>query len=80
MPTGLDMYFTVSVASAGTGEVREQDLLPGGSKRLVTEENKHQYVQLLVEWCVKEEQDQRETRRRKGGGGGGGGGAGAGAC
>lgn len=34
-------------------QVREQDLLPDGSKRLVTEDNKHRYVQLLVEWYVR---------------------------
>eukprot|EP00750_Incisomonas_marina_P013860 INCI17556.5.p1 GENE.INCI17556.5~~INCI17556.5.p1 ORF type:complete len:1057 (-),score=145.00 INCI17556.5:2555-5311(-) len=51
---GLDMYFTVSVNSSGhepgSPSVREQNLLPEGSSRLVTEDNKHRYVQLLVEW------------------------------
>ena len=48
------MFFTVTVSrsnpKSGATEIREQDLLPGGSERLVTEQNKSRYVQLLVEW------------------------------
>jgi len=44
---GMELYFTVE--EEALGESKEKDLKPGGSKILVTEENKKEYVQLVVE-------------------------------
>uniref|UniRef100_A0A4W3GQ96 E3 ubiquitin-protein ligase n=1 Tax=Callorhinchus milii TaxID=7868 RepID=A0A4W3GQ96_CALMI len=44
----LEMYF--SVDKDILGEIRTQELKPGGNNLLVTEENKEEYIGLVAEW------------------------------
>ncbi|CAK8678232.1 unnamed protein product [Clavelina lepadiformis] len=47
-PTGLDLYFTVDEELFGQMKVNE--LKPGGSDIQVTDENKREYIQLVIKW------------------------------
>lgn len=44
----LEMFFTVD--HEVFGELKSYDLKPDGSEVPVTEENKHEYIQLMTEW------------------------------
>ena len=48
MECGLELFFTVD--HEVFGELKSYDLKPGGSDIAVTEENKHEYIQLMTEW------------------------------
>jgi len=45
---GLEMFFSVDFELLG--EIKPQDLKPGGADILVTEENKEEYLDLVTEW------------------------------
>ena len=45
---GLELFYTVD--NEIFGELKSYDLKPGGADIQVTEENKMEYIQLMVEW------------------------------
>lgn len=47
-PADLDLYFVVSEEILG--ELREHELKPGGQQILVTEENKQEYIDLVINY------------------------------
>lgn len=47
---GLEMYFTQD--QENFGEIQAVDLVPGGADKLVTEENKQEYIKWVCPWCL----------------------------
>lgn len=48
----LDLYFTVNEEIFGHNKVIERELKPNGHNILVTEENKQEYVDLMIKWKI----------------------------
>merc|ERR1712014_478282 len=57
----IDLGMTFTVTEDNFGKIRDVDLKPNGSEIEVTEANKHEYVELVVNWRflkgVKEQTD-----------------------
>merc|ERR1712136_69867 len=59
-PQDLDLYFTVDEELFGT--TKETELKPGGSEIQVTNQNKREYIQLVIKWrFVSRVQDQMKS-------------------
>ena len=63
---GLEMFFSVDYELLG--EIKSHELKPGGEKIQVTEENKEEYLELVVAWRISrgiEEQTKVHQKLRK---------------
>lgn len=44
----LELYFSVDFEILG--QIQSHELVPGGAEKLVTDENKEEYLRLMTDW------------------------------